>query len=85
MKRVEQKESKVKAIEVVHIETGNVVHRVDCRNRSQSAVDKVEKGMLINMDRDRFFTRQVEVTELPPVCLSCGTTLESETAPCKCG
>jgi len=44
-------------IEVVEIKTDKVVDTVEIKNESQ--VDKTERGMLINMDRDRFFTRVV--------------------------
>ncbi len=50
---------KVKEIEVVAIENGEVVHRVDCHGRDEYSAEKVELGMLINMNREAYFTRMV--------------------------
>lgn len=46
----------VVVIEVIERKTGEVVDAIAVNNL---APDRVEKGMLINMDRENFFTRQV--------------------------
>ena len=43
-------------IEVVDGETKKVVHAVDCGDKADRMVEKVERGMSINMD-PRYFTR----------------------------
>lgn len=49
---------KVVALEVVEISSNEVVYTVQIRNGSNP--DRVMRGMLINMDRERFFIREVE-------------------------
>jgi hypothetical protein len=48
-----------KFIEVVESETGKVVRTIDVTGKGETHIEKTERGMLINMDRDRFFTRVV--------------------------
>jgi len=48
------------ALEVVDIETGDVAHTVDVKGKSENHVDRVERGMLMQMDVERFFVRRVE-------------------------
>lgn len=50
----------VSALEVVEIETSKVVHTVDVRGQSDRGIERIMRGMLINMDRDRFFVREAE-------------------------
>ena len=51
---------KVKAIEVVRYEDEEVVNTVTIDPpRSESYADRVERGMLINMNHKLYFTRQV--------------------------
>lgn len=45
-------------IEVVEIETGKVVEAVDVSGRSESYVERVVRGMLRNLNADRFFIRE---------------------------
>lgn len=40
---------------VVEIETGKEVHRVDVTKHGERAREKVERGMLMRIDRERFF------------------------------
>lgn len=47
-------------IEVVSYETGEVVKALDCAGKSESAVDRIERGMNVNLDHERFYTRQVK-------------------------
>jgi hypothetical protein len=47
----------VVALEVVSVETGKVVHTVQVGNADP---EKVLRSMLRNMDRERFFVREVE-------------------------
>lgn len=49
-------------VEVVENETGEVVHRVALTgaNRLERFAERVERGMLINMNRDEYHTRLVE-------------------------
>jgi hypothetical protein len=43
------------------------VQRVDVTGKSEREVERVERGMLINMDRDRFFTQVHESPEPLPL------------------
>jgi hypothetical protein len=45
-------------VEVVEIATGKVIHTVDVTKKTPSQRDRVEEGMLINMNRECYFTRQ---------------------------
>lgn len=45
-------------IEVIERKTGQVIHTVDCRGKSPATVDRVESGMWINMDMERYFTKR---------------------------
>jgi hypothetical protein len=45
------------SIEVVEIATGKVVKVVDVAGRSQSQIEKIDMGLLRNMDLDRYSTR----------------------------
>jgi hypothetical protein len=49
-----------KKIEVVETSTGEVVHALDITGKGDKEVEKITRGMLINMDTDRFHTREVE-------------------------
>lgn len=48
-------------VDVVEMKTNKIVHTVDCAGKSETSVDRVEMGMMMNMDRSRFFTRQRRV------------------------
>ena len=50
----------MKVVEVVRIEDGEVVDRIECANADP---ERVERGLLINMDRDEYFTRIVDEGE----------------------
>jgi hypothetical protein len=45
-------------VKIVETETGEVVERMGPMDEAKA--DRVERGALINMDRDNFHTRQVE-------------------------
>lgn len=42
-------------LQVKEIGTGNVIHTIDVTGKSDSTVERVISGMLIEMDTDRFF------------------------------
>ena len=44
------------AIDVVSYETGEVVKSVDVRGKAERTVDKVDRGMQINLDHEKYFT-----------------------------
>lgn len=44
-------------LEVVEIETGEVVHKVEVTGKSERNIERCEMGMLRNMDTERFFVR----------------------------
>jgi uncharacterized FlaG/YvyC family protein len=50
-------------IEVVDNETGEVVKTIDVTSRSDREVEKIDSGLNINMNHERYFTRIVKVTE----------------------
>jgi hypothetical protein len=47
-----------KYIEVVSIETGEVVNRVDVTGKTERYIDKCLCGMLINLDRENYCLRE---------------------------
>jgi hypothetical protein len=49
---------KVVALEAVEIDTGKVVETVDVSGKCDNMIDRVEMGMLINMDLERFSVRR---------------------------
>lgn len=49
---------KVVALEVVEIGTGKVVETVDVHDKPERMIDRVEMGMLRNMDLDRYSVRR---------------------------
>lgn len=57
---------KIRSIEVVEIATGKVVSRINVEGKAEATIDRVEYGMRINMDRERFFTRQSSRAATPP-------------------
>lgn len=52
-------ENTTTAVEIVEIATGEVVESLDVSGMSERSISRMEMGMLINMDRERFFTRWV--------------------------
>lgn len=47
------------ALEVVSLETGEVVKRIDCAGRSPNVVDKAFCGLQRNMNSEEYFVREV--------------------------
>ncbi len=47
--------AKRRALRIVNRETGEVVSAVDVTGKSERQIYRVEMGMLINMDTDRFY------------------------------
>ena len=39
---------------VTEIGTGKIVHEIDVTGKSQREIEKIIRGMLINMDRDEY-------------------------------
>lgn len=52
------KTKEVVALEVVELETGKVIETVDVHGKPERMIDRVEMGMLRNMDLDRFSVRR---------------------------
>lgn len=52
---------KKEVIRVIELATGKVVHVVDVTGKSSSAIERVERGMLINMNTDRFCVETPDV------------------------
>jgi hypothetical protein len=48
---------KIRSIEVVEIATGKIVKRINVEGRPESQIDKIDIGLLRNMDLERFSTR----------------------------
>lgn len=42
-------------VEIVSYETGEVVKRIECQ--SERSAERVERGVNINMDGEKFYTR----------------------------
>lgn len=54
--------TEVQALEVVHAETGRVAQRVDLyghERRSERFIERMTRGMLRNLDTDRYYVREV--------------------------
>jgi hypothetical protein len=49
-----------KYIEVVHTTTGTVVKRIDVTGSSERQIEKVEMGLLRNMNLDSYHTNDAE-------------------------
>lgn len=49
-----------KYLEIVEDETEEVSLRMDVTNQSQRSIDKIERGMKINLNHKEFSTRQIE-------------------------
>lgn len=47
------------SLEVVEMATEKVVKTIDVSRLSESQLERCIRGLLINMDRDRFFVREV--------------------------
>lgn len=47
-------------IEIVEYATDKVVKTIDCHDKSERQVEKVDDGVNINLDHDRFYTRMVK-------------------------
>ena len=45
-------------VEVVHFDTDEVVKRIECE--SERSAERVERGVLINMNLEDYFTRVVD-------------------------
>ena len=46
-------------IQIVETATGNVVREIDVTGKSENQIEKTERGILINMDMENYFTRTV--------------------------
>jgi hypothetical protein len=57
---------KKKYIEVIQKATKKVVKRMDVSSQSERSIDRIERGMSINMNHAEYFAQQNESeTELP--------------------
>ena len=55
-------------LEIVEKSTKEVVERLDVTDSSDSTIDRIERGMNINLNRSEYSTRQVESEkELPKI------------------
>ena len=52
-------------LQIKEILTREVVDRVDVTGKSESTVERIERGMLINMDRARFYVDDVTIKGVP--------------------
>ena len=48
---------KERKLEIVSLETREVVEAIDVTGKSESMVERVERGLLMKVDTDRFFVR----------------------------
>lgn len=49
---------KITELQIVERETGNVVESFDVEGDTDRAIDKLEAGIDINLDHQRFYTRR---------------------------
>jgi hypothetical protein len=47
-------------IEVLKWEDNTVIKRTDVSGLSQKRIDKIEDGIIINLNRDEYYTKQTE-------------------------
>lgn len=52
-------------LRITDIGTREVVETVDVTGKSECAIERIERGMLINMDRERFYVDDVTVGKVP--------------------
>ena len=52
--------------EVVEMKTGEVTHTVWCGDASESQRERVERGLLMRVDMDRFFVRETRKAPSAP-------------------
>lgn len=53
----------MKEIHVIEIESGKVVRKIDVTGKSDHLIEKVERGLLLNMDFENYITEVVDVLE----------------------
>lgn len=58
-----------KFVDIVERGAGTVVDSIEIQNHND--IDKVERGILINLDRDNFFTKQRTSYSIPTPHKSC--------------
>jgi len=46
-------------IEIVAHEGEEVIHRIDITGRTERAIELVERGMNINLNHEKYYTREV--------------------------
>lgn len=51
------------AVQVIEWESGEVVRTVDTTGKGERQIERIMRGMLTNMDRDRFGVREVSDEE----------------------
>ncbi len=56
---IRKKENTMK-IEITEVETHKVVETIDCGDKPERQVRRVERGVNINLDHDSFYTALVE-------------------------
>ena len=47
-------------LQIREIDTGDVVHELDVTGRSENSVERIERGMLINLNRDKYYVDDIE-------------------------
>jgi hypothetical protein len=47
----------IRSLDIVEIDTGRVVKSFDVTGRSEREIQKIERGMLINLNREDFVVR----------------------------
>ena len=46
--------TKIKAIEIIEKSSGKLVERFTCKNKSQSMMEKIKRGVEINLNHDKY-------------------------------
>jgi len=55
-------------IEVIEYNTGKIVKTLDVSGKSEQAIDRIDIGLNINLNHDRFYTRLSTGPETCPHC-----------------
>jgi flavin-binding protein dodecin len=49
-----------KYLAIISYETKEVVKKIDITGRSENSIDRIERGMLINMNKDDYYITEIE-------------------------
>ena len=48
-------------IQVVSFETEEVIHQIEITGKTHTQIERIDNGLNINLNHEKFYTREVEV------------------------